>query len=119
VHEDAPRRPAPAGSPGYPLRSIARLIASGATGRQREQRELEAMLRLVRAMAGLAAAVGDLRDAQHRLHQGEAARAAATHLTTYRPPSTAPGSAATAIPMARPHTVPTLPTWARLSGPGR
>ena len=87
AHEPTSRRPALAGTPGYSLRAVARILA--ATGSRREQNELHAMLQLVRAMAGIADAVAELRDAQQRLHQADAARQAAAHLATYQPPQPA------------------------------
>jgi hypothetical protein len=84
VDERAPRRPAAAGTPGYPLRTIARILA--ATGSRREQNDLHAMMQLVRAMAGIADAVADLRAVQQRLSQVAAARQAAAHLAAYQAP---------------------------------
>jgi hypothetical protein len=85
THESTSRRPAAVGTPGYPLRGIARILA--ATGSRREQNELHAMLQLVRAMAGIADAVAQLRDTQRRLYQAEAARRTAADLATYQPPA--------------------------------
>jgi hypothetical protein len=45
------------------------------------------MLSLVRAMAGLTDALADIRAAQQRAHQADAARAAAVLLHTYTPPT--------------------------------
>jgi hypothetical protein len=70
---------------GYSLRAVARILA--AAGSRRVQNELRTMLQLVRAMAGIADVVAQLREAQQRLHQAEAARTAAAHLSTYQPPA--------------------------------
>jgi hypothetical protein len=85
THEPMPHRPPPSGTPGYLLRTVARIIA--ATGSRREQNELHAMLQLVRAMAGMADVVAQRRDAQQRLFQAYAARQAAADLAAYQPPA--------------------------------
>jgi hypothetical protein len=85
THESTSRGPALVGTPGYSLRAVARILATA--GSRGEQNELHAMLQLVRAMAGIADAVAQLRDAQQRLHQADAARQAAANLATYRPPA--------------------------------
>jgi hypothetical protein len=84
THEPTSHRPAVAGTPGYSLRAVARILP--AAGGRREQNELHAMLQLVRAMAGIADAVAQLRHAEQRLYQAEAARTVAAHLATYQPP---------------------------------
>jgi hypothetical protein len=60
------------------LRSIARLIA--AMGRLTDDRESAAALQLVLQIALFADSLADLRYAQHRLHQAQAARGAAAQL---------------------------------------
>jgi hypothetical protein len=89
AHE--PRRTPPAGTgrPGHPLRIIARLLSTSAA-RGREQRDLDAMLQLVRAIAGIADTIGDLRHAQQRLHQADAAYMAAVAIKAYQPPTLPP-----------------------------
>ena len=104
THEPTPRRPAPVGTPGYPLRTIARILA--AAGSRREQNDLRAMMQLVRAMAGIADAVAELRAFQQHLNQAEAARQAAAFLGAYQPPQ----PATVALPVYLPLTVAVGPT---------
>jgi hypothetical protein len=85
THEPTSRHTAIAGTPGYTLRAVARILA--AAGSRREQNELHAMLQLVGAVARVADAVADLRDAQQRLHQADAARQTAAVLAAYQPPA--------------------------------
>jgi hypothetical protein len=94
AHDTTHRAPARTGRSGYSLRSVARLVrTSRPTGRAGHgHRELEAMLRIVRAMAGLADAISDLRAAQQRLHQADAAHLAAVALRAYTPPPADAGS---------------------------
>jgi len=99
AHEPTFGRPAHAGTPGYPLRAIARILA--AAGSRREQNDLHAMMQLVRAMAGIADAVVEFRTVQQRLHQAAAAQQAAAHLVAYRPSR----PAAVAFPTDLPRTV--------------
>jgi hypothetical protein len=99
TYEPTPGRLAAAGTPGYPLRTIARILA--ASGSRREQNDFHAMMQLVRAMAGIADAVAEFRNAQKRLHQAAAAWQAAAHLVAYQPPQ----AAAVAFPAELPLTV--------------
>jgi hypothetical protein len=92
AHEPARTPPAGTGRPGHALRVIARLLTTAAGG-SRGQRDLDAMLRLVRAIAGIADAIADLRRAQQRLHQADAARLATATLVAYEPPPQPAGEA--------------------------
>lgn len=92
AHEPHGAPPAGTGRPGYALRVIARLLTTAARG-SRRQRDLDAMLQLVRAVAGIADAIADLRSAQQRLHQADAARLAAVALNAYEPPPQPVGEA--------------------------
>jgi hypothetical protein len=83
TREPTSHRPAPAGTPGYSLRAVARILA--ATRSRSAQNDLHEMLKLVRAVAGIADAVAQLRETQQRLHQAAAARQAAACLATYQP----------------------------------
>ena len=85
--EPTRRRPAPPGTPGYALRTIARILA--ATGSRRGQSDVHAMMQLVRAVAGIADALAECRNVQQRVHQAAAARQAAAHLAAYQPPQSA------------------------------
>jgi hypothetical protein len=94
AHQPSPYQPARRGTPGFALRAIARLLH--ATGDRRDDRQLEALLTLVRAMSELTDTLADLRAAQQRADQADAARAAAALLNTYTPPKplsrTSPGA---------------------------
>ena len=113
AHEPHRTPPAGTGRRGRSLRVIARLLATaGGTGRGREQRELDTMLELVRAIAGLADAIGDIRQAQQRRHQADAARMTATALTAYQPPpdtQVAPAPDRTPTVLGAPTIAPTQP----------
>jgi hypothetical protein len=110
TYEPIPRRPAPAGTPGYLLRTITRIHA--VAGIRREQSELHAMTQFVRAMARMAAAIAELREVQQRLHQAAAARQAEARLSSYRPPQPPgiPFPAGVALTVAVGLAVPNHPT---------
>jgi hypothetical protein len=83
AHEPQRRHPGRRGSAAYGLRAMARLVTlmgeiSG------DQATAEAM-RLVLELAALAETLAELREARQRLHQADAARAAAGVLRSYTP----------------------------------
>jgi hypothetical protein len=75
VHKRAGPATAPRGSAGYGLRATARLIAR--LGPARTDRDLDQALALIASIARFADALADLHQALQRLHQADAARAAA------------------------------------------
>jgi hypothetical protein len=81
---------------GTALRAASRMISVLSPGTRQPAAQIAA---LTVALAALAAAVGDLRAAQHRLHQAEAARAGAERLRTVAP---VPGPAPAAPTATRP-----------------
>jgi hypothetical protein len=104
VHDLRGRAPARRGSHAMDLRSMARLIAvMGAINRDEDT---TAALHLIYTLAALSENLADLREAQHRLHQAQAARDVAKQLRAYTPPlgdSTVPPRA---VPDPRPQHVP-------------
>ena len=81
---------------GTALRSVSRMIAVLSPGTRQPAAQVAA---LTVALAALAAAVGDLRAAQHRLHQAEAARAGVERLRTVAPvPAPTPAAATVTRP---------------------
>jgi hypothetical protein len=111
AHQPSPHQPARRGTSGFALRAIARLLYL--TGHRHDDGQLEAMLHLVRAMAELTDTLADLRAAQQRAHQADAARAAAALLHTYTPPKplsrTSPG-ASSPLPSRESILMPTTAT---------
>jgi hypothetical protein len=87
AHEPTPHRPAPAGTAGFSLRTMARILA--VAGSRREQNDLHAMMQLIRAIAGVVDAIAEFRTVQQHFHEAVAARQAAAYLATYRPPQPA------------------------------
>jgi hypothetical protein len=78
------RHPSAAG-----LRSIGRLIA--VAGRVNDKdKDTRTVLRLILALAGIADALAEIREAQRRLHQRQAAREAASYLRSYWLPAPGP-----------------------------
>jgi len=78
------------------LRAMARLVA--VIGTLSRDRDTVAALHLVFTLAAFAESLADLREAQDRLHQAQAARHAAGHLRDFRPPT---GAATARTPDAR------------------
>lgn len=88
AHDHHHRHPGRRGSRAAHLRTMARSI--GLSGAVSHDQDRKAALHLIYAVAALADTLGDLRDAQQRLHQTQAARAAATQLRAYNPPPLTP-----------------------------
>jgi hypothetical protein len=84
AHDRCGRIPARRVSQAGQLRTMARLIAVMGTGSR--DRDTVAALHLVFTLAALAESLADLREAQDRLHQAQAARHAAGQLRQYQPP---------------------------------
>lgn len=82
AHETSRPVPAGPGSRGYELRAAARLVA--VMGELSGGQATAEALKLVRSLARLADAIAELRTARQRLHQADAALAAA-HLRSYAP----------------------------------
>jgi len=94
AHDRRGRVPARRVSHAGQLRAMARLIA--VMGELSRDQDTTAALHLIYTLAALAESLADLREAQHRLHQVQAARTAAEGLRAWTPPAGSSG-----VPLAR------------------
>ncbi len=100
AYELPARVPAQRVSQAGTLRAMARLIR--VMGALSLDRDTMAALHLIYTLAALAETLADLREAQDRLHQAQAAHHAAGQLRAYHPPAGTTGTGTVRTPMARP-----------------